>query len=311
MASPRVPEPPLPFRGVAQGTGPVASLLVIELHAATVLLQWSTGGLFFLWVTTRSRIVSLGYGWLLRGTFAAIAAFGVLAGFLGGVYWPRELFGLASIAAALGVLAVSVARKGAGVSGQRDVVERRTARVAEMTGIDRAEQRFDKSLAEFDPRLDLIAPGLGLISILAGAVHGGGPLWLSVFRILAGAALMGALSDAMLLGHWYLTQPGLPRGPLLELVHLNLIIYPFDVIALLLPTGMISVLNGAIPDGYEGFAGWFWVMSAVATIGLLIVTRLALKEREYAAVMAATGLLYLAILMGFVMDIVGRILLDG
>ena len=115
----------------------------------------------------------------------------------------------------------------------------------------------------------------------------------------------------MLLGHWYLTQPGLPRAPILELVKWNLIVFPPAVIALLLPTGMISVLNGTIDDGYEGFAGWFWVMSAVATGGLLVVTRLALNERQYAAVMAATGLLYLAILMGFVTDIVGRILLDA
>ena len=40
---------------------------VIDLDAATVLLQWATGGLLFLWVTTRRREVGLGYGWLMRG----------------------------------------------------------------------------------------------------------------------------------------------------------------------------------------------------------------------------------------------------
>lgn len=284
---------------------------MIDLHAATVLLQWATGGLFFTWVTTRHRIVSLGYGWLLRGTFAFIGACGVAAGIVGGPYWPREIFGIASIVAALVVLGVSIVRRQAGVSGQREIVERRSERVAAMTGIDREEQRFDKTQAEFDPRLDLIAPALGLVAIIGGAIHAGGPLWLGILRVLTGTALMGALSDAMLLGHWYLTQPGLPRAPILELVKWNLIVFPPAVIALLLPTGMISVLNGTIDDGYEGFAGWFWVMSAVATGGLLVVTRLALKERQYAAVMAATGLLYLAILMGFVTDIVGRILLDA
>ena len=38
----------------------------VHLDAATILLQWATGGLAFLWVTTRGRLVSLGYGWLLR-----------------------------------------------------------------------------------------------------------------------------------------------------------------------------------------------------------------------------------------------------
>ena len=50
---------------------------MIRLDAATVLLQWAVGGLFFLWITTRRREVGLGYGWLLRGGFWVMAAAGV------------------------------------------------------------------------------------------------------------------------------------------------------------------------------------------------------------------------------------------
>lgn len=50
----------------------------MSLNVATFLLQWATGGLLFLWVTTRRREVSLGYGWLLRGTYA-LMALGALA----------------------------------------------------------------------------------------------------------------------------------------------------------------------------------------------------------------------------------------
>ena len=46
---------------------------MIRLDAATVLLQWATGGLLFLWVTTRRREVGIGYGWLLRATYGAMA----------------------------------------------------------------------------------------------------------------------------------------------------------------------------------------------------------------------------------------------
>ncbi len=51
----------------------------MKLDAATFLLQWSTGGLLFGWVTTRRREVSLGYGWLIRIVFAsmALSAFGL------------------------------------------------------------------------------------------------------------------------------------------------------------------------------------------------------------------------------------------
>ncbi|HBV25878.1 MAG TPA: hypothetical protein DEB44_08155, partial [Acidimicrobiaceae bacterium] len=52
-----------------------------ELDAATVLLQWASGGLLFCWVTTRHNEVGLGYGWLLRGTYAAIAILAAIAGF--------------------------------------------------------------------------------------------------------------------------------------------------------------------------------------------------------------------------------------
>jgi hypothetical protein len=82
-----------------------------------------------------------------------------------------------------------------------------------------------------------------------------------------------------------------------------------EVALLLVPTGMVSVLNGTIDDGYNGLLGWYWAMSAVTTIGLIVVTRLALKERSYSAVMAATGLLYLAILTAFSTDLVARALL--
>jgi hypothetical protein len=73
----------------------------------------------------------------------------------------------------------------------------------------------------------------------------------------------------------------------------------------------VSVFNGTIDDGYGGMLGWFWIACAVTTIGLVVVTRLALKERYYSAVMAATGLLYLAILTAFGTDLVARAVLSG
>jgi hypothetical protein len=124
-----------------------------------------------------------------------------------------------------------------------------------------------------------------------------------------GAAFLGSITDAMLLGHWYLVQPGLSRDPLNELLTVSTVLWFPEVIVLLWPVGMVSVLNGTIDDGYGGMLGWFWVMSAVTTIGLLVVTRLALRERQYSAVMAATGLLYLAILTAAGTDLVARALL--
>jgi hypothetical protein len=127
---------------------------------------------------------------------------------------------------------------------------------------------------------------------------------------VVGALFLGAVTDAMLLGHWYLVQPGLARGALLELVRWTGWLWVPEVALLLVPTGMVSAVNGTINDGYGGLLVWFWIACVVTTIGLIITTRLALKERAYSAVMAATGLLYLAILTAFGIDLVARALLS-
>ncbi len=286
---------------------------MIDLDASSVLLQWATGGMLFTWVTTRHREVSLGYGWTMRVTFALMAALALYVGVA--IIEPvplREAGSAGVLVLTVGGLVSSVRRRAAGVSGQLADHARRTARVAAMTGIERDLPVADPSAgAEFDPRCDLAPVLAGVVGLVAAGVHAGDPTWLSVSRMLVGAAFLGAITDAMLLGHWYLVQPGLARTRLLEVVRWVVWLWPFELVLLLVPTGMWSVLNGDIDDGYNGLLGWFWAACVVTTLGLGIVTRLALRERSYSAVMAATGLLYLAILTAFGMDLVARAALAG
>ncbi|HZX55294.1 MAG TPA: hypothetical protein VFE86_11470 [Ilumatobacteraceae bacterium] len=280
----------------------------MRLDAASVLLQWAVGGLAFLWFTTRRREVGLGYGWLLRSVYAVMALGAFAVGFSFGVVWVREISSLLVAAAALFALAISVHRRGAGVSGQTEEHDRRSRRVAEMTGIER-EVHAPTVGPEFPPVLDLIAPAVGVIGLIAAAFDAGGNVGLAFLRTFAGAAFLGAVTDAMLLGHWYLVQPGLPRRHLNDLVKALGWVWPVEVVALLLPTGMVSVWTGAVDDGWNGTLGWFWAACAVTTIVLVFVTKAALRERYYSAVMAATGLLYLAILTAFGTDLVARAVL--
>jgi hypothetical protein len=301
----------------------------MAFEGASFLLQWATGGLLFLWVTTRRREVSLGYGWLMRGTYLIMA--------LGAAYvglavidrvWVRDLASLGVALAAGVALAVSVQRRAAGVSGDRARTGARSARVAAMldpkggaAGLrgPNAEPGptatvtavADLAGPEFPPVLDLAAPVIGAIGIVGTGLVEGNPWWLATLRLLVGAAFLGAVTDAMLLGHWYLVQPGMARAPLLELIRWVGILWVPEVVVMLIPVGMASVLNGTIDDAYGGLLGWFWLACVVTTGGLVIVTRLALRERAYSAVMAATGLLYLAILTAFGMDLVARALLAG
>jgi hypothetical protein len=287
---------------------------MISLNAATVLLQWAVAGLLFLWVTTRRRELGIGYGWLLRGVYGVMAVGAFAAGRVTGGHAVRDTCSLLVAVAASVSLGVSIARRKAGVAKQRQTEERRSARVAAMTGIDRAAVTRDLSGPEFPPWIDLLAPLVGVVGLVAAAVADAGshgPVGLAIVRTLIGAAFLGSVTDAMLLGHWYLVQPGLGRAPLNELVRWVAYLWPFEVAAMLWPTGMVQVINGHINDGYGGMLGWFWMACAAATIILTIVTMAALKERAYSAVMAATGLLYLAILTGFGTDLVARAILAG
>jgi hypothetical protein len=285
----------------------------VKLDGATFLLQWATGGLAFLWVTTRRREVSLGYGWLLRGIY------GVMAIGAAALFASQELTlerGLA-LAASIGIvvfvvvaLAFSVVRRRAGVSGRVELRAERRARVAAMLG--RAaddDASIEEHAPEFPPALDLPAPVIGALGLLTAAVFAGGPYLLAALRLLVGAAFLGSVSDAMLLGHWYLVQPGLRRDSVKELVRWTAIVWPLELAVFLWPTGMVQVINSTVSDGYHGLLGWIWIACAITTIGLVGLTWLALKERYYSAVMAATGLLYLAILTAFGTDLVARAVL--
>jgi len=285
----------------------------VELDLATVLLQWAAGGMVFCWVTTRHRVVGLGYGWLLRSTYGLLALGAVAAGIAlddgGGPGALVRDVGAASLAtlAAVG-LAVSVVRRGAGASAQEAARTARAARVAAMAG------RRDDSDArvvdrEFPPVLDLLAGLAGIAALIGAASAVGGPYGQSLARLVIGALFLGVVTDAMLLGHWYLVQPGLTREPIRELVRWLAIIWPFEVLVFCWSVGMLQVLSGRVDDGVNGLFGFIWVACALSTIVLAGVTWAALKERQYSAVMAATGLLYLAILTAFGTDLVARAVL--
>ena len=293
---------------------------MIELEAATVLLQWAAGGMAFCWFTTRRRAVGLGYGWLLRGIYAAMAFGAVVCGVRFDSNPARDVAAAATGAACVVALAVSLVMRRAGVRGQAAEHDRRTARISAMTGIDRPvpEQALvatrDPAVAapaEFPPVLDLVPVVIAAVGLVAAGIDTDGNVAVALVRTFAGAAFLGAVTDAMLLGHWYLVQPGLPRRLLHELVNALGVVWPAEVIAMLLPTGMVSVWSGAVDDGWGGTLGWFWAACAVTTIVLVVVTKAALREKEYSAVMAATGLLYLAILTAFGTDLVARAVLSG
>jgi len=268
------------------------------------------------WITTRRREVGLGYGWLLRITFLVLSVGSLVISLgsdgTGAAIAVRDSMGALFSVAVFIALVSSVVRRRAGVSGRLVEHDRRSERVAEMTGIDRTSTTAaTASGREFAPILDAVTVVPGMVAVVAAGVAAGGNDAVAVARTVVGAIFLGLVSDAMLLGHWYLVQPGLPRRLLDEVIRLFLWVWPLEVAVMLLPTGMFSVFTGAVDDGWGGQLGWFWAACAVTTGVLTVVTQRALREKAYSAVMAATGLMYLAILTAFGTDLVARAVLAG
>ena len=282
----------------------------MKLDVATFLLQWATGGLAFCWVTTRRREVSLGYGWLLRERLRSHGG-GRGRAVRHGASRPGPRDRARACARRRGVdrvaLVVSIVRRRGGVRGRDELRADRRARVAAMIGREATEMPERERLPEFPPALDLIAPVLGSVGLLAAAQFAGGPYLLAALRLLVGAAFLGSVTDAMLLGHWYLVQPGLQRGPVKELVRWS--------------RGRLAVRVRGVPvaDGHGPGARRrgrrrlqrsprldLGRRARSPRSALIVLTWFALKERYYSAVMAATGLLYLAILTAFGTDLVAR-----
>ena len=249
---------------------------MIRLDAATVLVQWAAGGWFFLWAATRSRRIGAGYGWLQRGLGLGLAAGSLAAGLASGPVWTREAATAVFAVCGLAALVASVARRSSG---------------------------------GLPPVVDLVIAGVGLAAVVLAAAAAGSPPGLAVARTTVGALFYGAVTGAMLLGHWYLVQPGLPRRLIGELVAATGGLWLAETAVMVWPTGMVSVLSGAIDDGYNGLLGWFWVACTVATAALVAAATAALREPRYQAVMAVTGLMYLAVVTAFGQDLVARILL--
>lgn len=110
---------------------------------------------------------------------------------------------------------------------------------------------------------------------------------------------LGGVSGEMVLGHWYLVDPRLPRSALR-----NLAIVGVGGLA------AEAVLQVWLDMGLTGSAIGFWIL-LVTSIALMVAVVATLRYPAYSGVMAATGLSYLALLTTLGAVFVGRALAAG
>jgi len=122
-----------------------------------------------------------------------------------------------------------------------------------------------------------------------------------VLPAFTGALLLGGITAEMMLGHWYLIDPRLPRWALQALVLGAGVALVADVVYLT-AEGALRWASG------DEVLGWAFLGLSVMTALLIAGVSLSLREPFYTGVMAATGLSYLAVVTSFGVVVVGRIL---
>lgn len=140
---------------------------------------------------------------------------------------------------------------------------------------------------------------LAAVLFLAGA-GGDSP----VIPLVTGALFLGGVTSEMMLGHWYLIDPRLPRWALRTLTAVGAggLIADFAYLA----------ARGGLDWADAGTAmGAAFVVLMATTLLLLVGVWFALKEPKYTGVMAATGLSYLATLTALGATVVGRMVTFG
>lgn len=251
---------------------------------ALVLLEWTAGWVgAAAWsqswsVITRGHFRISAWGALLLGILAAVAARAALTG--------------AEKTSAVGVLAVALV---AAVVLYLLVQYSRT----DLPGV-------------------VVGAGAALVGAAvlgaAATLISGWPSSFAALQLLAGAVLLGAVTNGMMLGHWYLNQPGLKPWALARLTALAL-----GAVGAPLVVGLAGVTklaaastSGAalgIPGFGEAFGAFFyaiWVALIAFTGAVVWMARRCIKIRS---IQSATGLYYVAILTAGVAEFLIRYLM--
>ena len=133
----------------------------------------------------------------------------------------------------------------------------------------------------------------------------------SFFQLLAGAAFTGAVLDGLLLGHWYLTDRKLSRGPINRMAWLLIAVVVLEGIAVVAGSGggpgrpSRTALNPLLT--IAGNATWIAMGMVACTALIAVMIRLTLRGSRPTAVQSATGFFYLAVITAFTAELAAKV----
>ena len=152
----------------------------------------------------------------------------------------------------------------------------------------------------------------GILAVVLLALFLAPPTWglpATLIAMIGGTLALGAVSVAMVWGHWYLTEGSLPAWPLRDLAVILLAALGFQVVVL--------VINLAVPVGETPTpanpvdVGIFanpvlYLRIGVGLIFPIILGILSFRTTQLKAMQSATGLLYIAMGAVFVGEVLGK-----
>ena len=146
--------------------------------------------------------------------------------------------------------------------------------------------------------LSLVAANLATAA--AGSSNGN---WLPRLSLLASAGTLGAAMTGMLLGHRYLTAPGMPLAPL---IWLNAGLGLASVFRCLVSFAALATETGVLTEPtYWIWLALRWLAGILGPMAACIMVHRILRYRN---TQAATGVLFVAVILTFIGELTAELL---
>jgi hypothetical protein len=157
--------------------------------------------------------------------------------------------------------------------------------------------------------IGFISVPLALSVLVAMAATGRQHEALALFELVAGAAFLGSVLNGLLLGHWYLTDRGLTRGPIDRSTRIMLAAVVLDAIAVIAGgfsgVGSSDAFNPLLTAG--ALAPWIALGMVGSTALIAVMVKATLRGTRASAVQSATGFFYLAVVTAFTAEVAVKV----
>jgi len=144
--------------------------------------------------------------------------------------------------------------------------------------------------------LAVLGSGAALVLVIGAEVETSGPLQLAAasFSALATGSVAGTVGVAMVLGHWYLTIPGLDVSHLARLNRVTMVAMAASLVALALVSLAFTETLSAARTPLLGPWGLFYLgtRSAVGLVLPMLFAWMTIESLKHNNTRSATGILY-------------------